>query len=70
MDQTITLKTLNLDAAERELCLAALRQSTTLPGAADLLGITRHGLRRRMVKHGIDWDRATRKKPGGLRTPT
>ncbi|MCA9690345.1 MAG: hypothetical protein R3A51_05430 [Nannocystaceae bacterium] len=52
---TITLQTFNLADAERTLCEQALRTEGTLVGAAMRLGITRHSLKRRILKHDISW---------------
>ncbi len=52
---TITLHSLNLSQAERALCEHALRAEGTLVGAAERLGITRHSLKRRIIKHNILW---------------
>ncbi len=52
---TITLHSLNLSQAERALCEHALRAEGTLVGAAERLGITRHSLKRRILKHNILW---------------
>jgi len=46
----ITLEDLNLEAAERRLCVEALRLAGNIVGAAQLLGITRHALKRRIIK--------------------
>lgn len=46
----IHLDSLNLHDAERRLCEAALARTDYLTAAAALLGITRHALRRRMIK--------------------
>ena len=51
----ILLEDLNLRKAERLLCLQALQKGGSIVEAAQLLGITRHALKRRMVKHNIDW---------------
>jgi transcriptional regulator with GAF, ATPase, and Fis domain len=50
----IILEEFNLLAAERRLCIAALEQGVNLVGAAQLLGVTRHALKRRLIKLGID----------------
>ena len=50
----IILEDFNLLAAERRLCVAALEQGGNLVGAARLLGVTRHALKRRLIKLGID----------------
>ena len=52
-DTSITLPNLNFIAAERTLCETALRRSRTIYEAAALLGMTRHALKRRIIKHGI-----------------
>ena len=46
----ITLEDLNLEAAERRLCVEALGLAGNIVGAAQLLGITRHALKRRIIK--------------------
>lgn len=53
----ITLDNYNLTAAERLLCESALSESGSIVEAAKLLGITRHGLKRRIIKHNIRWTR-------------
>lgn len=60
MDETAPLQTpriqldsLNLLAAERRLCRVALERAGSIVGAAKLLGVTRHALRRRMIKLGL-----------------
>lgn len=54
----IRLVDLNLETAERLLCLGALERSGSILAAAELLGITRHALRRRMTRLGIEWPRS------------
>ncbi len=49
------LENLNLASAERKLCDEALRRAGSIVEAATLLGITRHALKRRIVKHDIQW---------------
>ncbi len=49
----IQLETFSLREAERALIEAACAQSSDLTEAAKLLGISRHALRRRIVKHGL-----------------
>lgn len=51
----ILLEDLNLRKAERTLCEQALRKAGSIVEAAQLLGITRHALKRRMIKHHIEW---------------
>jgi len=48
-------ETLNLATVERMLCIEALNTAGTVVGAAELLGVTRHALKRRIVKHDIVW---------------
>lgn len=45
----------NLAAAERLLCEIALTKAGSIVEAAVLLGITRHALSRRILKHRIEW---------------
>ena len=54
----IVLDSLNLATAERKLCEEALTSAGSIVDAANLLGITRHALKRRIVKHQIEWPRA------------
>ena len=51
----ITLDNHNLVTAERVLCIDALNMMGSMVEAAVLLGITRHALKRRIIKHGIRW---------------
>jgi transcriptional regulator of acetoin/glycerol metabolism len=51
----ILLEDLNLRKAERTLCHTALQKGGSIVEAAQLLGITRHALKRRMIKHQIEW---------------
>jgi DNA-binding NtrC family response regulator len=51
----ILLEDLNLRKAERTLCHTALHKGGSIVEAAQLLGITRHALKRRMIKHQIEW---------------
>ncbi|MFV8750333.1 helix-turn-helix domain-containing protein [Nannocystaceae bacterium ST9] len=53
----IAMESLNLADAERKLCEEALRTAGSIVEAANLLGITRHALKRRIVKHQIEWPR-------------
>lgn len=53
----IILEDFNLEAAERRLCVEALDFATNIVGAAQILGITRHALKRRILKLGIEWPR-------------
>jgi DNA-binding NtrC family response regulator len=52
---SITIPDLNLKAAERMLCERALHAGGSIVEAAQLLGITRHALKRRIVKYRIHW---------------
>jgi len=52
---SIVLESLNLAQAERKLCEAALDTGGSIVEAATLLGITRHALKRRIIKHEIQW---------------
>lgn len=51
----LNVETFNLNHIERTLCLEALVTSGTIVDAAQLLGITRHALKRRILKHKIEW---------------
>lgn len=51
----ITLESYNVPVAERLLCTMALEATGNIVDAAQLLGITRHALKRRKVKHNIAW---------------
>lgn len=55
----LTLQNWNLNAAERLLCVDALATAGSIVEAAQLLGITRHALKRRIIKHRIEWPRST-----------
>lgn len=55
--QQIILEAFNLEAAERRLCVEALTHAGNIVGAAQILGITRHALKRRIIKLRIDWVR-------------
>lgn len=59
----IILEDLNLNAAERLLCEEALTQAGSIVEAANLLGITRHALKRRIIKHRIEWPRQSKTIP-------
>jgi DNA-binding NtrC family response regulator len=54
----ITLESLNLEEAERQLCTLALEAAGNIVEAAKLLGVTRHALKRRIIKHKIAWHRS------------
>lgn len=53
----IVLDNFNLTSAERLLCETALQTAGSIVEAAKLLGITRHALKRRIIKHNIRWTR-------------
>ncbi len=53
----IVLDSYDLAAAERRLCVAALDAAGSIVPAAQLLGVTRHALKRRIIKHRIEWPR-------------
>jgi transcriptional regulator with GAF, ATPase, and Fis domain len=53
----ITLDSLNLNDADRALVTAALEEAGSIFGAAELLGTTRHAVKRRIIKHNIRWIR-------------
>ncbi|HEY0135702.1 MAG TPA: helix-turn-helix domain-containing protein [Nannocystis sp.] len=55
--QHIVLDSYNLETAERRLCVEALTTAGNIVGAAKLLGLTRHALKRRIIKLGISWSR-------------
>lgn len=60
---TITLESFDLEAAERLLCTLALESAGSIVEAAKLLNVTRHALKRRMIKHRINWTRAAIGQP-------
>jgi DNA-binding NtrC family response regulator len=51
----IILESFDLHAAERLLCERALHEGGSIVDAARLLGITRHALKRRIMKLRIAW---------------
>lgn len=53
----ITLENFNVAAAERQIVEAALTEGGNIIEAARLTGLTRHALKRRMIKYGIRWPR-------------
>lgn len=53
----LVIETFNLTAVERMLCVEALTTAGSIVDAAALLGITRHALKRRIIKHRIEWPR-------------
>ena len=60
---SVELDSLNLADAERKLCEEALRAGGSIVEAASLLGITRHALKRRIIKHRIEWPRQSKTTP-------
>ena len=65
----ITLEDFNLEAAERRLCVEALGLAGNIIGAAQLLGITRHALKRRIIKLDIPWSRTGAMEPETSESP-
>lgn len=57
----IVLDNYNVAAAERMIIEAALVEGGSIIEAARLTGLTRHALKRRMIKYGI-------RKPAGVKT--
>ena len=57
--KSLTITNYNLDSAERTLVIAALTDAGSIVEAAPLLGITRHALKRRIIKHRIEWPRSS-----------
>lgn len=53
----LILDSYNLAAAERLLCVEALATAGSIVEAAQLLGCTRHLLKRLIIKHRIEWPR-------------
>lgn len=66
----ILLEDLNLRKAEQLLCQQALTRAGSIVEAAQLLGITRHALKRRMIKHRIEWPAANQPNPALSGVPT
>lgn len=60
----LILEDLSLEGAERRLCIATLDLAGNIVGAAQLLGITRPALKRRMIKLRIDRPLAPSTEPG------
>lgn len=54
----IVLDSYNLDAAEKLLVTEALCAAGSIVEAAQLLGTTRNGVKRRIIKHKIEWPRS------------
>ena len=53
----LVLEDFNLAAAEKLLCTEALATAGSIVEAAQLLGCTRHNLKRLIIKHRIEWPR-------------
>lgn len=53
----LVLEDWNLAATERLLCVKALATTGSFVEAAQLLGCTRHHLKRLIIKHHIEWPR-------------
>lgn len=66
----VPLESYNLAVAEKALCLAALREGGSIVEAARMLGITRHALKRRIVKHHIAWPTNRSASPTEVVVPT
>lgn len=64
------LEDFNLENAERRMCVEALTRAGNIVGAANLLGITRHALKRRIVKLGIEWPRRSGQSAGAQPSAT
>jgi DNA-binding protein Fis len=63
VDDRLLSVPLKLAEAESLLVEEALRLTGSMVKAAGLLGITRHGLKRRMVKHGLESVDGRRSRP-------
>lgn len=57
MSLPITIDTYSLRDVERTICDQALSTTGSIVEAAKILGITRHALKRRIVKLNIQWPR-------------
>lgn len=66
----ITLDSFNLENAERRLCVEALNTAGSILEASKLLGITRHALKRRIIKLNIRWVRTTSPFPAAGGAPS
>lgn len=64
----ILLEDLDLRKAERMMCQQALSRAGSIVDAAQLLGITRHALKRRIIKHRIEWPAAAQPSAIALET--
>lgn len=61
----LIIKTFSLATVERTLCIEALNTAGSIVDAAALLGVTRHALKRRILKHDIAWPPRSRGGRGG-----
>ena len=59
-----TITTYNLESVERMVIVEALNAAGTIVDAASLMGITRHALKRRIIKHNIAWPPRARHHEG------
>ena len=57
MSLPITIDTYSLRDVERTICDQALSTTGSIVEAAKILGITRHALKRRIIKLGIPYSR-------------
>ena len=55
----VSLTSYNLEGAEKAVIVAALEVDGTILGASQIIGITRHALKRRIIKHRIMWPLGT-----------
>ncbi|MCA9720143.1 MAG: hypothetical protein H6713_21140 [Myxococcales bacterium] len=53
-DDALVLEVQSLAELERTLCIRALARAGEIPGAAALLGLSEHALRRRIIVHRIN----------------
>lgn len=60
----LVLEDFNLQAAERLLVVEALATAGSIVEAAQLLGCTRHQIKRLIIKHRIEWPRAAPAREG------
>ncbi len=52
-DESITFPSTNLRAIEKYVVTLVMAKSRTLEAASKKLGISRHALKRRLVRHGL-----------------
>lgn len=65
MSLPIIIDTYNLLSSERAICVSALAEGGNIVEASKLLGITRHALKRRIVKHRITYPSPAEHTPRG-----